>query len=325
MAFLTALGNAAGGYQQGGQQKFLNDEDKQRLRQEQEARRAQEADNAARLGLDQTRLTDEEKHAAIADAYTGAETAALTTQNTQDAKNAALRAKLRLPPGFDKMDPDQKSAYLYNRWTIAQQTGDTDLATQTLNAIRDLSGLTKAGIAATSRGQLTPFQAWEIAHGGAPGSDNRGQLTEYEKWEIAHGGAPGSGNKQANAEAVRQGKLAGDYYNDFNQLWKNMTTVPIRPGIGLPALDPATRKPMQPTLAADQQAHARQDMATLDQSSDPQKDVEKLLKGVTNKAYVQMLTAYAKYRQAKMRAEHLTENQQAGGSDANGYPPLPPG
>lgn len=65
MAFLTALGNAAGGYSEGARQKALTDDEKQRLRQEQEATRISQQTSAQQLAYDQQRLANEQTNQRI--------------------------------------------------------------------------------------------------------------------------------------------------------------------------------------------------------------------------------------------------------------------
>lgn len=137
MSFATALLDLAGGYGRGKQQQFQNQQAEQQNQATQEELAMRQQEDA------EQRAVDEQQRQLIAGQIQDQETARQHLKSNQ-----AFEAKLKLPPGFDNMTPDQQTAYLRVRQNAAYAAGDYEFAQEVQKQIDGLAGLTKAGIAA---------------------------------------------------------------------------------------------------------------------------------------------------------------------------------
>lgn len=136
MAFMTSLGNLAGGFAEGQQRAYQNALQNKQLDLEQ-----QQSDEQAKLEA--------------------AQLAQIDRQNQQQQSNRQFESGLQLPKNWSTMQPDQRIAYLTQRYDAAQRAGDDTVAQQTLAEMNslELGAERLANANYTNKGRLPLAQA----------------------------------------------------------------------------------------------------------------------------------------------------------------------
>jgi hypothetical protein len=325
MSFLGALGAGLGGYAQGR-------EEKQQRQAQADALKQQQAEEQQRLALEQQKAQQAQT---------------LFNQEQEDRTrnhgiNPATGKPFAVPWQLMEVRPNNGGTggpitpqdqlnhlQAWARWYL--QTGQTDAAAQTneqlkaaqTELLRQQTEQAALDRELRVRGTLDAHDQYIVDHGGSLQSPaQQGQLSPRDQWLLDHYGTlePNlAGNGQLTKQASAAESRARDLYNSFDQLYKSLTFVAKNPITGTPYLDPKTHHFATAQLGEVQQQQFAAVKAHLEESADPQKDADAIIKGTKNinPDMAALIQAYAKYVAATKERDKLRgEVDNPGGSNA---------